>query len=102
MILMSKNLDKQARQIQDSIGRVLFEDWDPIGVRGFGPEDEYDSYVGGIYRLLCSSPTEAQVVEHLREIEAGWVKSSPQRLAQLEPVARKLMSLNVKLHQKAK
>jgi hypothetical protein len=97
---MAENLDNRARHIQDSIGKVLLEDWDPIGTHGCGPNDEYDSYVGGIYRLLCSNPNEAQVVEHLLRIETDLMglESSPQRRAQLAPIAQKLLSMDIKLH----
>jgi hypothetical protein len=101
MIHMTKNLDKQSREIQDAIGKLLYEDWGPIGVRGSAPKDEYDSYVGGIYRLLCSNPNEAQVVEHLLRIETQVMalgESSPRRLAQLAPIAKKLLSMDIKLH----
>jgi hypothetical protein len=41
---------RNARKIQESIRLVLLRDWDPIGVQDV-PEaqDEYDSYVGGVY-----------------------------------------------------
>jgi hypothetical protein len=39
---------KKAVQIQESIRRILFEEWDPIGVNSFATDDEYDFYVGGI------------------------------------------------------
>ena len=67
-------------------------------------QDEYDSYVGGVYRLLASGASQDQVVEHLRQIEttrmglsvpgaahqAGWS-------VKLRAVASRLQGLNVKL-----
>jgi hypothetical protein len=43
---------KKSIEIQESIRQILFYDWDPIGINDLAPDDEYDSYVGGIYRLL--------------------------------------------------
>ena len=44
------------------VDRVLWEDWDPIGVRALGgPEDEYSGYVGSILALLRSGATEAEL-----------------------------------------
>jgi|SoiMethySBSTD1v2_1073268.scaffolds.fasta_scaffold488199_1 hypothetical protein len=40
-----------ARDIQDRISRILFEDWNSIGFKDDLPSDEYDSYIGGVYRL---------------------------------------------------
>ena len=36
------------------VDRILWEDWDPIGVMSDPewPRDEYDSYIGDIYRFL--------------------------------------------------
>ncbi len=46
---------QRAREIQDSIRQVLLHDWDPIGVADEpAAQDEYDAYVGGVYRLLAS------------------------------------------------
>jgi 2-dehydro-3-deoxy-L-rhamnonate dehydrogenase (NAD+) len=37
---------RRSREIQDRIGRILYEDWDPLGLRGAAPSDEYDSHPG--------------------------------------------------------
>ncbi len=50
---------------------ILYEDWDPLGLRGVAPSDEYDSYLGGVYRLLASGASCEQVAEHLAEVERG-------------------------------
>jgi hypothetical protein len=36
----------------EAIKRLLWEDWDPIGVNGFGPNDEYDNYAFRIFVML--------------------------------------------------
>ena len=59
----------RATQIQDAIREVLYRDWDPIGVCGMAPDDEYDSYIGRIYRLLSSAPTREAVAQELQNIE---------------------------------
>lgn len=67
---MIQHRDDRARQIQEDIRDVLLREWDPIGIVDV-PEaqDEYDSYVGGVYRLLASGASQDQLVEHLRQIE---------------------------------
>ena len=49
---MSEHLTR-AQAYQNNIRKILFQDWDPIGVSHI-PEaqDEYDSYVGGVYSRL--------------------------------------------------
>ncbi len=87
---------KKAIETQESIRRILFYDWDPIGINDLAPEDEYDSYVGGIYRLLASSASEYQIIEHLHRLEITKMGVSSNR-KKLKDVAEKLMKLNVAL-----
>ncbi len=62
---------RRARDIQDRISKILYEDWDPLGLKDVVPSDEYDSSVGGMYRLLASGASCEQVAEHLAELEGG-------------------------------
>src|SRR5439155_385074 len=61
---------RRAREIESQIAAILLHDWDPIGVAD-EPQarDEYDSYVGGVYRLLASGGSLADIEAHLRDIE---------------------------------
>ena len=47
-------IDKyESRRIRTEIRRVLMTVWDPIGVRDEpNAQDEYDSYLGGVFGLL--------------------------------------------------
>lgn len=47
-------------------------EWDPIGVNDT-PEaaEEYDLYIGGVYRLLAEGSSEAGMYIFLRDIEIG-------------------------------
>jgi hypothetical protein len=74
----------------------LFYDWDPIGINDSGPDDEYDSYIGNIYRLLASGASEIQIVERLYQIETIDLGLNGNR-QQLRNVAEKLLKLNVSL-----
>ena len=92
-----RDRDAQAREIMKAIGSVLLSEWDPIGVKDGGPQDEYDSYIGGVYRLLVSGATAAQVAEHLRKIEAESMGFRETSAVSLLPIAEKLLKLDVKL-----
>ena len=91
-----KERSKKAIEIQESIRHILFYEWDPIGINDLGPADEYDSYVGGIYRLLASGASEYQIIERLYQLETGSMGLNGNREA-LKNVAEKLMKLNVSL-----
>ena len=90
--------EKRAREIQRAIGEVLLGNWDPIGIRDEPKaQDEYDAYVGGVYRLIASGATARELAEHLARLEAeelGFQDTDPKMLI---PVAEKLLKLNVRL-----
>jgi hypothetical protein len=51
------------------IRRFLMEEWDPIGVKGI-PEaaDEYDSYAGGVARMLREGTTRDALAAYLTDV----------------------------------
>lgn len=66
---MSEHLDR-ARQYHNEIRRILLQDWDPIGVSDI-PEaqDEYDSYIGGVYSKLIRRAPKHELFDYLWEVE---------------------------------
>lgn len=96
---MTESREKRAAAIQEAIRQILYRDWDPIGVCGAAPEDEYDSYIGGVYRILASSRSEEALVQFLAGAFADLLGSqvSPSSERQLRPVAKKLLELDVRL-----
>ncbi len=86
--------DRRAREIQDKIRAVLLEDWSPIGVPV--PRDEYDGYIGSVYRLLYQKATVSEVAEHLASVEDREMgfQVSPESLSE---VAAKLREIDVRL-----
>jgi len=96
--LILVNAQQRAKQIQDQIRSILMRDWDPIGV-GEIPEawDEYDGYIGGIYRLLYSRASVEEVALHLHEIVIGPIGLSSEGVKDHLEVARKLCILDVRL-----
>lgn len=86
----------RAAAIQDAIRQVLLRSWNPIGVDE-EPEfrDEYDSFIGGAYRILTSGRSEEELIAYLFESEKalGMPCESPE---QLRPVAQALLALDVR------
>jgi hypothetical protein len=89
---------RRARQIQRAIAEVLLRDWDPIGINDV-PEaaDEYDSYVGQIYRMLASGASADSIAQHLVSIEVSRMGLGSIDADRLLPIAEKLLSLDVRL-----
>ena len=50
----------------DTIRRILWEEWDPIGVNDIAPDDEYDSYASRVYAMIGEGCGEAEIAEYLR------------------------------------
>jgi hypothetical protein len=89
---------KRVREIQEAIGRILLHDWDPIEVRSEPlAQSEYDSYAGGVYRLLASMASEQEIADHLRKIQVEEMGLSFPEVSTLLAVARKLKALDVGL-----
>lgn len=53
----------------DAIRRILMSDWDPIGCGV--PDDEYDSYIPVIYRMLQDDADAVRLSAHLYQLETA-------------------------------
>lgn len=76
-----------------AINAVLWRDWDPIGCGV--PEDEYESYVWPVYKLLIDGAPREAIAGYLRETaDRAITVTVPENRLQL--VVDKLMALGVK------
>ncbi len=58
--------NSESKRIWADIRRVLMKVWDPIGVKDVPQaQDEYDSYVPGIYKLLIDRSSDDEIEAHL-------------------------------------
>jgi hypothetical protein len=96
---MTDAKSKRAAEVQDSIRQVLRRDWNPIGVSDL-PEDEYDSYIAPVYRILAGSRSEQEIMEYLFRTARdtiGVACETAEHFEQLRPVAQKLLELDVRV-----
>jgi hypothetical protein len=91
-----KTKDERAKEIMSEIHTVLLHDWDPLGLQGIAPDDEYDSYIGGVYRLLTQRPPVDDVVRYLMNLEFHDMGNT-KRKNDLIQVAERLLQINVRL-----
>jgi phosphatidylglycerophosphatase C len=87
--------DDRSRSLRLAISHILFEEWDPLEIGDLAPRDEYDSYVGGVFRLVASGAPPARVAEHLAEIERSAMGLGDASADANLCVAEKLCSLGV-------
>jgi tetratricopeptide (TPR) repeat protein len=67
---MTADLRDRARRFHEAIRRALLTEWDPIGVRGIAQaQDEYDSYVPTVYKMLISRKPRHEVFDYLWWLE---------------------------------
>lgn len=85
---------KRGREIMNAIRDILVRDWDPIGVGG-SPADEYDRYIGPVYRILSDNLPENELIEFLFRTETEKMGLNPHSRDHLHQVAHKLLSLDV-------
>ena len=56
----------------EAIKRLLWEDWDPIGIKGnSNVSDEYDSYAVQIHAMLSKGVSPDEIAHHL-----AWIVTS--------------------------
>jgi hypothetical protein len=89
--------EQRAKEIMDAIMSVLVNDWDPIGVMDDPdwPRDEYDSYIGEIYKLLAQHESAEFIARHLCLIEENRMGLGCPATHFRLPVAQKLKAINV-------
>jgi hypothetical protein len=67
-----------------AVSRVLFEIWDPMGVRAEDPNwpaDEYEGYAAGVLAVVLRHASDDVIAEHLAAIEVEWMGLVPSPLA---------------------
>ena len=79
-------------EIQDKVRGVLNREWDPIGVSDV-VDDEYDTYIEELYRLLKSHTSADAIAGHLLSIEVHRMGLRRSTDAKLLGVAARLCGL---------
>jgi hypothetical protein len=82
------------RRLRAAIHDVLIRHWDPLGV-GANPDaqDEYDSYISGIERLLRRGSDSVKLAAHLNRLEAESMGLSRHDEGRHRRAARRLLEL---------
>jgi len=57
------------KDLYTEIDEILWNDWDPIGVNGIAPRNEYQGYTSTIFKLKTSGADKETIAKTLYEIE---------------------------------
>ena len=87
---------RKAREIYSAINDILHSHWDPIGMNEALPKDEYEAYVGTVYRALVNGQSEFSLISLLTSIENDSIGLRAPLNRKKEAV-RRLLALNVRL-----
>jgi hypothetical protein len=71
---------RAVKPLIDAISSVLFERWDPMGVRAQDkrwPRDEYEGYAAGLLELIDHAASDDVIAEHLARLEGAWMGIEP-------------------------
>ena len=89
---MSENLER-AKLLYLEIKKILMDEWDPIGVQNIiEAQDEYDSYLPSIHRMLVLRKSVHEMFEYLWWVETEHMGLMGDR-QRTESIAKKLCSL---------
>ena len=81
------------KEYHDAVRKALLRDWDPIGIRAEpGAQDEYDSYVPMVCKLLMTGRPRHEVFDYLWWLETEHMGLVGDRQA-TEQFAEKLMNI---------
>ena len=87
---------KRGKEIVESIRKVLFEDWDPVGVNcNENLRDEYDDYIPGVYRILTGSRDPMDIMAYLKRAESDEIEVSSR--CDFYALGEKLLAIDTEL-----
>ena len=71
---------QDSRRIRGDIRQALVKIWDPIGIKDEPhAQDEYDSYIGGVYDLLLNHRSDREIEDYLWKIIEERIHVHPQK-----------------------
>jgi hypothetical protein len=86
-------MTKADKHIYDLIDTILWQDWDPIGVKEMeGVRDEYAGYIPSVFSLKMNGADKVKITQHLFNLETINMGLSG-NIKQCEIVAKKIANI---------
>jgi len=76
-----------------AVHAILWAEWDPIGVNGIAPDDEYDNYVMPVIERVERGETANEIAAYLDWLASGYMGLSEENHEHSVMIARKLLAL---------
>ena len=94
---MGTKLPPLQLKLYQGIDEILFNDWDPIGIKRLsGPRDEYYSYIPQVFKLAMEDTDPSRVAKYLTEVAHDSMGLSPSLQKDIA-VSEKIMQLKKSL-----
>jgi hypothetical protein len=86
-----------AQRVKQVIEQILWQVWDPIGMKGItdAPEDEYSGYVNGVLELLTSGASDEVIADHLLRIATEGMGRPELTIADMRPTVAALRAIEL-------
>lgn len=90
---MGTKSNAQDASAYEALDRLLFREWDPIGVSALdGPDDEYRAYLPEFWRLLSSGEDVSLIADYLGSVERDYLELETSEAHRLD-ISRKAIAL---------
>lgn len=78
---MGKRMSKSELKIYELIDKILWKEWDPIGVYSFkeAARDEYCTYFPKVYGMVVSNKSKKEISDYLFNVEQEQMSLSGNR-----------------------
>ena len=83
--------------VEAEIGRILLEQWDPLGMRAGPAPGGYAPYAHEVYNLLARGASDVQIARRLHQAERDELHHPELADRDLTPVVRALRALEPRL-----
>jgi hypothetical protein len=91
-------MSAQGREVVEAeIGRILLEQWDPLGTRAGPAPGAYAPYAHEVYNLLARGASDVQIARRLHQAERDELQHPELVDRDLTPVVRAIRALEPRL-----
>ena len=88
---MGQKLKPLEIKLYKSIDKILYKEWDPIGISGIAPEDEYQSYLPLVFKLAMEHTNPQSIADYLTKVRTKTMGLSHSDWHDLE-IAKKILN----------
>ena len=89
---------RKTKSIDAEIKQIIWEEWDPIGVRVEAPDAEYNAHIGAIHASLARGGDRSATIGHLHRLATESMGLGGHK-GRLGPIADSLLRIDAGVRQ---